>query len=454
MSVQIIRVAAAGALCALFASGSAFADSELLGTKLTPMGADPTASADGMIPAWTGGFTTPPAGYNPGDPHIDPFADDKRLFTISHENMDEHAERLPATQLALLTKFPGRYVMHVYPSRRSCAAPEHVYAANKRNADGASLVKGGIGITGAWGGIAFPVPENGDEVLWNHKTHYHGRRYTGTITGGNMYENGSFTRVVREDKRYSYYYDPKTNSSEDLQNSLFIWMGTWSAPPGINGAGFSMTNTIDQIAEPRPGFMFQPSTRKIVRAVPSATAYEAPMMSAEGSRIADDMMLFSGSQDRYEWKLIGKKPLYIPYNVYRASDPATGLKNFVQKDFLNPEFIRYELHRVWVVEGTIKPEFSHRYAKRVIYFDEDTWIAVGTDLYSSDGEQTHGQIGFIKNYYAHPACIQDFDVKYDLLRGRYNLDNLKIEYGPADLDDETIDNRSFGSAALKRAVAR
>jgi hypothetical protein len=125
-----------------------------------------------------------------------------------------------------------------------------------------------------------------------------------------------------------------------------------------------------------------------------------------------------------------------------------------KKDFLNPEFIRYELHRVWVVEGTIKPEFSHRYAKRVIYFDEDTWIAVGTDLYSSDGEQTHGQIGFIKNYYEHPACIQDFDVKYDLGRGRYNIDNLKIEFGPVNLDDPSLDERDFGSAALKRAVGR
>ena len=454
MPSSIIRIAAMGALCTLFTGGTAFADSELLGTKLTPMGADPRASADGVIPAWTGGFTTPPADYVPGKPHIDPFADDERLFTISHDNISEHAERLSATQTELLTRFPGKYVMHVYPTRRSCAAPAHVYAANKRNADRASLVKGGIGITGAWGGIAFPVPENADEVLWNHKTHYHGRRYGAKITGGNMYENGSFTRVVRQDKRYSYYYDPQTTSSDDLQNRLFIWMGTWSAPPSMNGAGFSMTNTIDQIAQPRPGFMFQPNTRKISRAVPSASSYEAPMMSAGGLRIADDMMLFSGSQDRYDWKLIGKKPLYIPYNVYRASDPATGLKNVVQPDFLNPEVIRYELHRVWVIEGVLKPEFSHRYARRVIYLDEDTWIAVGTDLYNSDGEQTHGQIGFIKNYYEHPACIQDFDIKYDFVRGRYNLDNLKIEYGPANLDDETIDNRSFGSAALKRAVAR
>ena len=65
MPSSIMRIAAMGALCALIAGGGAFADSELLGTKLTPMGADPSASVDGMIPAWTGGFTTPPAGYKP-----------------------------------------------------------------------------------------------------------------------------------------------------------------------------------------------------------------------------------------------------------------------------------------------------------------------------------------------------------------------------------------------------
>ncbi len=454
MTNLAIKKTLAAALCAALVSGSAFADSALLGTKLTPMGADPNPSADGTIPAWTGGFTTPPADYVPGQPHIDPFADDARVFTISQDNVSEYADKLSATQQALLAKYPGKYVMNVYPTRRSCAAPEHVYAANKRNADQASLVDGGNGFTGALGGIAFPVPENADEVLWNHKTHYHGRRFSAKITGGTMYENGSFTRVIREDKRYSYYYDPQTTSSEELDNRLFVWMGIWSAPPRMNGSGFSMTNTINQVVEPRPGFMFRPDTRKIARAVPNATTYEAPMMSAGGLRIADDMMLFSGSQDRYEWSLIGKKPFYIPYNAYSASDPAMGFDKLVQPKFLNPELIRYELHRVWVIEGKLKPEFSHRYQRRVIYFDEDTWIAVGTDLYDSAGALTHGQIAFVKNYYEHPACIQDFDVLYDFELDRYNIDHLKIEFGPANLDNPTIDRRDFGSAALKRAVAR
>ena len=155
MSSSTMRIAAMGALCALIAGGGAFADSELLGTKLTPMGADPSASVDGVIPAWTGGFRTPPADYMPGQPHIDPFAEDERLFTISHENLNEYAERLPATQIELLTKFAGEYVLNVYPTRRSCAFPDSVYAANKRNADKAQLVKGGVGFTGAWGGVRF-----------------------------------------------------------------------------------------------------------------------------------------------------------------------------------------------------------------------------------------------------------------------------------------------------------
>ena len=138
------RVAGGGCQAA---GGGAFADSELLGTKLTPMGADPSASADGVIPAWTGGLTTPPADYVPGQPHIDPFADDGRLFTISHENLNEYAKRLPATQIELLTKFAGKYVLNVYPTRRSCAFPDSVYAANKRNADKAQLVKGGVGFS-------------------------------------------------------------------------------------------------------------------------------------------------------------------------------------------------------------------------------------------------------------------------------------------------------------------
>ena len=47
-----------------------------LGKDLTPLGAVQAGNADGTIPAWDGGISKPPAGYQKGKHHPDPFADD------------------------------------------------------------------------------------------------------------------------------------------------------------------------------------------------------------------------------------------------------------------------------------------------------------------------------------------------------------------------------------------
>ena len=74
-----------------------------LGNELTPMGAIKAGNADGTIPAWTGGQTTAPAGFEPGQHFVDPFAEDKVLFTITADNMDQYADKLSVGQKALLT---------------------------------------------------------------------------------------------------------------------------------------------------------------------------------------------------------------------------------------------------------------------------------------------------------------------------------------------------------------
>ena len=52
-----------------------------LGDALTPTGAIRAGNADGSIPAWTGGVTTPPAGYSPGDHHIAPLILNQRILS-------------------------------------------------------------------------------------------------------------------------------------------------------------------------------------------------------------------------------------------------------------------------------------------------------------------------------------------------------------------------------------
>src|SRR3546814_4854380 len=72
-----------------------------LGKDLTPTGAEQAGNADGTIPAWTGGITTPPAGYKVGMFHPDPFPNDKIEFTITPQNYKQYADKLTVGQKAM-----------------------------------------------------------------------------------------------------------------------------------------------------------------------------------------------------------------------------------------------------------------------------------------------------------------------------------------------------------------
>ena len=434
-------------------NGIAVANSNFPNSNQTPIGAERGANGDGTIPEWAGGLIRPPTGYSEGSYHIDPFQDDEIKFTISEKNLNDHAAKLTGIQKALLTKYPEEFVINVFPTRRSCAYPEFIYEATAKNAKNAKVIDQGYGFSGASAGFPFPQPKSAFEVLFNHETSYFGLRYSAKISGGTMNPDGTFTRTVRRDRKLAFYHQPDYSSPE-LDNRYFVWRAEWTEPPLAKGQAFSATNTINQVKQPRFGFMWNPDTQRVITAPPSSYSYTAPMMTSQGMRISDDMFLFNGAPDQYDWKLVGKKEIYIPYNSYAATDPTLKLDDLLRPRFLNPEHIRYELHRVWVIEGKLKPGKSHKFAKRTIYFDEDSWIAVATDLFDQNNTLTHGQFGFIKNYYEHPTCIQDFDVLYELKSGRYNVDNLKLEFGPANLNDPDVTSRSFGSGALRRSGSR
>ena len=452
--LNITKVATYASLSSVFlATGIALGNPNFPNSNQTPIGAERGANKEGTIPEWTGGLTETPEGYSEGEYHVDPFHDDEVKFTISAKNLDEHRAKLTDLQMALLEKYPERFIINVFPTRRSCAYPEFIYEATAKNARTAKVIEEGYGFSGASAGFPFPEPKDAFEVLFNHETRYSGLRYSAKTSGGTMNPNGTFTKTVRQDRRLAFYHHPDYSSAE-LENRYFVWRGEWSDPPLAKGQAFSATNTINQVKQPRFGFMWNPDTQRVTQTTPSAFAYTAPMMTSQGMRISDDMFLFNGSPDQYDWKLFGKKEIYIPYNSYAATNPDLKLDEFLRPGFLNPEHIRYELHRVWVITGELKPGKSHKFAKRTLYFDEDTWIAVASDLFNQENVLTHGQFAFVKSYYEHPACIQDFDILYELGSGRYNVDNLKLEYGPANLNDPNVTDRSFGSGALRRSGSR
>ncbi|MBL6642096.1 MAG: DUF1329 domain-containing protein [PS1 clade bacterium] len=428
------------------------ADPALLGTELTANGANPAASADGVIPAYTGGITTPPAGYTRGQDHIDPFAADAPLYTITAQNKAQYAARLSAGQNAMFARHPETYRIDVYPTRRACGLPQAVYDETKKNVTRAKLTQDGNKVVGARIGVPFPIPQNALEVYWNHNFHWQGHRYHAVTSGANVYPNGSRTKIIREDWRYNFYADPQGPDAKH-ENNQFHWMGVWKAPARFNGSGFSMFNTIDQVDEPRNGVMFNPNTRKIMRATPNAVTYDGPMSTADGLRKNHNMFVFSGSPDRYDWKLLGKKRMIVPYNAYKASATTTLRDGFLTPNHLNPDFLRYEEHRVWVLEATLKPGYNMEQARRIFYADEDSWIFLMSDIFDEDNELARVHHAFVKNYYEAPACVLEFDVIYDVASGRYNVDHIKLDHGPADLDYD-IKPSDFGSSALKRKVGR
>ena len=428
------------------------ADASILGSGLTANGADPSASADGMIPAYTGGITKPPAEYVAGGDHVDPFAADKPLFSITAQNMGEYSNRLSAGQKALLARKEGNYRMDIYPSRRSCALPQFVYDETKKNVARARLIDGGNGVAGARIGVPFPIPKNALEIFWNHNFYWHGHRYHAITSGANVYKNGAITKIIREDWRYNFYADPQGPDPQHA-NDQFHWMGIWKAPQRFNGSGFSMTNTINQVKEPRNGVMFNPSTRRIMKAPAAAVTYEGPLSTADGMRQSHDMFLFSGSPDRYEWKLLGKKEIFVPYNAYKASASTTSHDALMTPHNLNPDYLRYELHRVWVLEATQKDNFRMKQARRVFYVDEDSWIFLMADIFNKRDELIYVQHAFTKNYYEAPACVFEFDVMHDMTTGNYNVDHIKLDHGPADLNFD-LELSDFGSAALRRKIGR
>ena len=428
------------------------ADPALLGTKLTANGANPAASADGVIPAYTGGITTPPAGYRRGQDHIDPFAADTPLYTITAQNKAQYAARLSAGQNAMFARHPETYRIDVYPTRRACGLPQAVYDETKKNVTRAKLTQDGNKVVGARIGVPFPIPQNALEVYWNHNFHWQGHRYHAVTSGANVYPNGSRTKIIREDWRYNFYADPQGPDAKH-ENNQFHWMGVWKAPARFNGSGFSMFNTIDQVDEPRNGVMFNPNTRKIMRATPGAVTYDGLLSTAGGLRKNHNMFVFSGSPDRYDWKLLGKKRMIVPYNAYKASATTTPRDGFLTPNHLNPDFLRYEEHRVWVLEATLKPGYNMEQARRIFYADEDSWIFLMSDIFDEDNELARVHHAFVKNYYEAPACVLEFDVVYDVASGRYNVDHIKLDHGPADLDYD-IKPSDFGSSALKRKVGR
>ncbi|MDC9502417.1 MULTISPECIES: DUF1329 domain-containing protein [unclassified Pseudoalteromonas] len=443
----------ATALCSMFLSSAAMAKMSAeevarLGQDLTPFGAEKAANADGSIPAWNGGITSAPEGYEPGMHHLDPYSADKVLFTIDNTNLDKYKANLSPGQIALFEAYPDTFKMPVYETRRSASYPQFVYDATKEFAATAELIEGGNGIKNTAIGIPFPIPKSGLEAIWNHLLRYRGQsieRFGGQAAPT---ASGSYNYVGFDEQLLVKYSDPKATPAE-LQDSniLFKFKQKVTEPARLAGTALLVHETMDQILTPRQAWTYNSGQRRVRRA--PNVAYDAPGTAADSLRTTDDFDMFNGSPNRYNWTLKGKQELYIPYNSYKLHSDKLEYDDILKPGHINPEHTRYEKHRVWVVEANLKDDTRHIYKKRVFYIDEDSWQVQVTDIYDNRDQLYRVAMAYGLNYYEVPTQWSTLEVYHDLNSRRYlaiGLDNQEKMYDFS----ESFNDNEFTSSALRR----
>ncbi len=403
-----------------------------LGADLTPVGAEKAASADGSIPEWTGGIrSAADAGfpnYHSPDHHPDPFAADKPLFTITPANMAQYAARLTEGHKKLLQAY-GDYRMIVYPTHRSAAYPQRIYDATRRIATTANLAPGGNGVTGAAEGIPFPIPKQGVEVFWNHVLRFRGDTIQHTYGQAPVTAGGSYTLVkLKEDSLIQYTLPGMTEAG--LNNVIAYFIQETLQPARYAGEILLVQETLDQSREKRRAWIYNPGQRRVRRA--PDVAFDNPGTDSDNLRTSDQLDMYNGSPERYDWKLVGKKEMYVAYNAYRLNGSDIRYTDLLKKNHIDQSYARYELHRVWVVDSTLKQGMSHIYSRRTLYVDEDSWQILAVDCYDSRGQLYRVQEGHAMNYYELPNLWTTLELVMDLSNGRYLAMGLQNEEPKSD----------------------
>ena len=422
------------------------AEADKLGKSLTPMGAEMAGNADGSIPAWK------PMPKNAGTVDSkgflsDPYASEKPLFTITKQNVDQYKAKLAPGQYAMFQRYPETFKMPVYPSHRGATVPDSVFAAIKKNATTTNLVQGGNGLENFDTAVPFPIPKTGVEVIWNHITRYRGGSVTRLVTQATPQPNGSFSLVYFQDQ-FVFRDRMKDYDPANPGNILFYFKQKVTAPARLAGGVLLVHETLDQVKEPRSAWVYNAGQRRVRRA--PQVSYDGPGTAADGLRTSDNLDMFNGAPDRYDWKLVGKQEMYIASDSYKLDDPKLKYADIIKAGHINQDLARYELRRVWHVTATLKEGQRHIYAKRDFFIDEDTWQAAVIDHYDGRNQLWRVAEAHAQDYYNVQVPWYTLETLYDLQSGRYLALGMKNEESRAYDFGFTATISDFSPAALRQ----
>lgn len=386
-----------------------------LGKELTPIGAEQAANADGNIPAWEGGITEAPAAYKGDRRYINPYKDDEPLLEINGQNFKEHAERLTEGQQALFGQYASTYKIKIFPTRRSSAYPQYIYDETIKNATRVELTNEGNGFSGTVAGHPFPIPKQGIEVMWNHMTRYNTKGYKGYFNNAIVDPSGDFIKE-RTYIEIAFRYNHPDTTLDNFENMALYGLIKTVAPASKVGDSYLLHLPLDRTEDDTNLWVLNRGIGKVRRI--GEVGYDNPL-DADYPITHDQVDMFNGPFDRYQFKLLGKKEIYVPYNAYDLYSYDLEYEEIILKGHPNTDLLRHELHRVWVIEANVRPEFKHIYNKRVFYADEDSWQILLQDMYDARGEFWRTAASFPINVYEIPAQFSGLQAHYDLQSRSY-----------------------------------
>ncbi|MNO98444.1 hypothetical protein D3C76_901910 [compost metagenome] len=262
---------------------------------------------------------------------------------------------------------------------------------------------------GAFGGIPFPIPQNGAEAMWNHVLNWRGtsvsmhfRHYLMTADGKQVMTTDG--QAIQE---MPYYY--KEGTPESFAGDYWLFRLLNVGPPLRAGEQImGRTNINGDLSQAHVYLTGQRRVRKL----PNACC-DTPTPATAGVMSFDELSVFQGRMDRFNWKLVGKQEMYIPYNTNKVQAAAKPEDLFLPHH-MNPDYVRWELHRVWVVEADLAPGKRHQLPKGRYYLDEDTWQAMLGDRWDANGQ-------LAKTLWSLPAVMPDLPAQAQLSSGFYDL---------------------------------
>jgi len=176
------------------------------------------------------------------------------------------------------------------------------------------------------------------------------------------------------------------------------------------------------VTNPRQSWIYLAGQRRMRRS--PVVGYDAPTFTSDGLRMMDEIDIFNGAMDRYDWELKGIKEMYIPYNNGLLQQALLNEEDVLTAHHINPDHTRYEKHRVWIVDAVLKPGKEHIYKRRTFYLDEDTWGIALADIYDENGELWRVPQRYAVFYENVPVILTALDSFNDLKKQSYYIQGM------------------------------